>query len=200
MKTIDKTNRLNSRDLISLGIFNAIAVIGYMVVTSVACTTLIGMFVSTAAAFLVIGVVYMLMAVKMKKRGMFIICGILMATIGLIVGHIYTSIGSILGGLLAEVIAGKYGSTKRIVAAYMAFTFSDFVGTFLPTFLLGAKYLASRGAKFGMTAEVIEPYVGYFSGLGFAILSVVNLLCAFLGALIGIGILKKHFKKAGLIG
>jgi hypothetical protein len=59
--------------------------------------------------------------------------------------------------------------------------------------------LTTKGAKFGMTAEVMKSYAAYFGGLGFAILSVVNLLCAFFGALIGIRILKKHFKKAGLI-
>ena len=199
MKTVDITNKLTSRDLISLGIFNAIAIIGYSVVASIACTTVIGMLVSTAAAFLVIGVVYMLMAVKVKKRGVFIICGALMAIFGLVGGQIYHVIASIVGGLLAELIAGKYGNIKRIVVAYVTFALGDFTGVFLPTFLLGAEYFVSRGAKLGMTAEALDLCMGYFTGPVFAILAVVNLIFAFLGALIGIGILKKHFKKAGLI-
>jgi energy-coupling factor transport system substrate-specific component len=200
MKPVDKTNRLTSRDLISLGIFNAIAVIGYMVVAAAACSTVIGLFVATAAAFLVIGVVYMLMAVKVKKRGVFIICGALLAIVGLTRGRVDHAAASILGGFLAELIAGKYGSAQKIVAAYMALAFFDFVGTYSSSFLLGVDYFTAKGAKFGMTAEVMKPYAAYFGGLGFAILSVVNLLCAFFGALIGIRILKKHFKKAGLIG
>ncbi|MDD3394990.1 MAG: MptD family putative ECF transporter S component [Anaerotignum sp.] len=199
MKTIDKTNKLTSRDLISLGIFNAIAIIGYMVIGSIACLTIIGMFVSTAADFLILGVVYMLMAMKVKKRGVFIICGILLAIVGLTFGRIDHAVACVIGGFLAELIAGKYGNIKRIVIAYVTLAYFDFVGTYLSSFILGVDYFTSVGEKFGMTAEVMEPYATYFGGLGFAILSVVNLICAFLGALIGIGILKKHFKKAGLI-
>lgn len=200
MKNIKNPNKLTSRDLITLGIFNAIAIIGYMVIASIACSTIIGMFVSTAADFLILGVVYMLMAVKVKKRGVFIICGVLLAIVGLTLGRIDHAAASVIGGFLAELIAGKYGNIKRIVVAYIALTYLDFVGTYSTSFWLGVDYFTSVGERFGMTAEVMEPYAAYFGGGGFAILSVVNLLCAFLGALIGIVILKKHFKKAGLIG
>jgi energy-coupling factor transport system substrate-specific component len=50
-----------------------------------------------------------------------------------------------------------------------------------------------------MTVEAVKKYIAYFTVPTFMTLVFLNLICAFLGALIGIGILKKHFKKAGLI-
>jgi energy-coupling factor transport system substrate-specific component len=110
-----------------------------------------------------------------------------------------TWLASIIGGLLAESLAGKYANLKRVIGAYVAFAFFDFVGIFLPAFLLGTEYLLAKGAKYGMTVEAVKEYIGYFTVPTFITLAFLNLLCAFLGALLGIGILKKHFKKAGLI-
>ena len=195
-----KKKGLTSRDLIGLGIFNAIAIICYSIVAMIACTTIFGMFVSTAAAFLVVGTVYMLMAVKIKKKGVFLICGVLMGIFGLVGGHIYHAVASLLGGVLAELAAGRYENLKRIVVSYVIFAVFDFCGIFLPSFLLGADYMMSMAAKYGMTPEMLESYLKYYTGPVFAVLLAANIICAFLGAMIGIGFLKKHFQKAGLIG
>lgn len=198
-KDIVKKERLTARDLISLGIFNAIAIVGYMVIASVACMSVIGMFISTAVAFLIVGVVYMLMAVKIKKRGVFIISGVLMAIISITGGHIYHAVGSLIGGILAEIIVGRYERRSRLVCGYAAFALMDYIGIFLPAFVLGADYLASRGTKYGMTAEALSAYMPYVTTPMFLLLAAVNIICAVLGAYIGMKLLKKHFVKAGLL-
>ena len=141
----------------------------------------------------------MLMAVSVKKRGVFLIGGILMAAMGLISGHIYSMIGNLIGGVLAELVAGKYISRKRIYAAYIAFATGGFCGVYIPAFMLGTNYLLSRGGRFGITAEMLQEFSKFFSVPSFLMILGLNAIGALLGAFIGSKILKKHFQKAGLV-
>jgi len=196
-----KTKKLNSRDLINLGIFNAIAIVVYLVVATITCTTIIGLLISTAVAYVFMGTIYMLMAVKIRKKGVFLISGILLMIVSLASGRVYHAIGSAIGGLLAEYFAGKhdYQKLNDITLAYISLTFFDFVGTYLPAFIMGKNYFLEAGAKYGMSAEAISQFMAYFTLPTLIILVVLNIAGAYLGARIGIKILNKHFKKAGLI-
>lgn len=195
----DYRNRLNIRDLVTIGIFNAIAIVCYALTVALSCTTVIGLFFSTAAAFLVLGTIYMLIVVKVRKKGTYLLCGIIMSFVGLIGGRIYTTIGCIAAGIIAEILVGKYNDFKRIAVAYGGYAAVVAMGIYLPGFLMGVNYLLQRGANKGMTAETVQAYAGFFNPQFLGIVLGLNILSALIGALIGRKILNKHFVKAGIV-
>lgn len=201
MHECNKKAELTSRDLISLGIFNAIAIVAYFGVATVAGTTVIGLLVCSAVAFLPMGVVYMLMAVKIKKRGVFLISGAVLAIIGVTSGRIYHAVGCVAGGLLAELLAGKnkYQKSGGIILAYVTLAFVEFLGIYLPFFILGQEYMLSRGGKAIMTPEAVNTFLSYLTAGNFFLIALLNILGAYLGAKLGLKVVNRHFRKAGLM-
>ena len=62
-------NKLNGRDFITIGIFNAIGIVIYMAVAFAMATTVIGGFIASGVSFMVAAtVLIILMAVKVKRR------------------------------------------------------------------------------------------------------------------------------------
>lgn len=195
----ERKKRLNARDLITLGIFNAIAIVCYAVVVALVCTTVMGLFFSTAAAFLVLGTVYMVTVAKVRKRGTYFVCGLIMSVVGLIGGRIFTTVGCIAGGVIAELLVGDYTKVKRIILAYCSYAVAVALGIYLPAFMMGAEYIAKMGAKRGMTLETAQSYMSLYTPTMLAIVIAANIVGALAGALIGRKVLKKHFIKAGLV-
>ena len=189
-----KSKRLNVKDLIVIGILSTVAIACYALAVVISCTTIIGLFFSTAAAFAVMGTIYMLIALKVHKRGTFFICGALMSLIGLFGGRIFTTVGCIVGGLLAELIVGQYKKFSRIAAAYATYAVAVAAGIYMPGFLIGTSYLLSRGEERGMTVETVQLYDHYLIPI-----LLLNAVAALIGAAIGRIILNKHFVKAGMI-
>ncbi|NLG05893.1 MAG: MptD family putative ECF transporter S component [Clostridia bacterium] len=194
-----KSKRMNVKDLIFIGILSTVAIVCYAVAVIISCTTVIGLFFSTAAAFAVMGTIYMLIALKVHKRGTFFLCAALMSLVGVFGGRIFTTVGCIAGGLLAELIAGQYKKFSRIAAAYAGYAVAVAAGIYMPGFLIGTNYLLSRGAERGMTAETIHLYDRYFNMNYLLPILLMNAVTALLGAYIGKLILNKHFVKAGMI-
>ncbi|MDO5574340.1 MAG: MptD family putative ECF transporter S component [bacterium] len=192
-------NRMSVKDLITIGVLNTVAIVCYAVAILIACSTVIGLFFSTAAAFLVMGTVYMLIACKVRKRGTFFICAALMSLVGLIGGRIFTTVGCITGGIIAEFIVGHYKSFRRMVLAYAGYAMAVAAGVYAPAFIIGSSYLLARGAERGMTPEVVAQYDAYFKPQYFFAILVLNVITAIIGACIGRLILHKHFVKAGML-
>lgn len=195
----ERKKRLNARDLIMLGIFNAIAIVCYAVVVALVCTTVMGLFFSTAVAFLVLGTVYMVTVAKVRKRGTYFVCGLIMSVVGLIGGRIFTTVGCIAGGVIAELLVGDYTKVRRIILAYCSYAVAVALGIYLPAFMMGAEYIAKMGAKRGMTLETAQSYMSLYTPTMLAIVIAANIVGALAGALIGRKVLKKHFIKAGLV-
>ena len=195
----ERKKRLNARDLITLGIFNAIAIVCYAVVVALVCTTVMGLFFSTAVAFLVLGTVYMVTVAKVRKRGTYFVCGLIMSVVGLIGGRIFTTVGCIAGGVIAELLVGDYSKVRRVILAYCSYAVAVALGIYLPAFMMGAEYIAKMGAKRGMTLETAQSYMGLYTPTMLAIVIAANIVGALAGALIGRKVLKKHFIKAGLV-
>ena len=195
----ERKKRLNARDLIMLGIFNAIAIVCYAVVVALVCTTVMGLFFSTAVAFLVLGTVYMVTVAKVRKRGTYFVCGLIMSVVGLIGGRIFTTVGCIAGGVIAELLVGDYTKVRRIILAYCSYAVAVALGIYLPAFMMGAEHIAKMGAKRGMTLETAQSYMGLYTPTMLAIVIAANIVGALAGALIGRKVLKKHFIKAGLV-
>jgi len=192
-------NKLNGRDFITIGIFNAIGIVIYMAVAFAMATTVIGGFIASGVSFMIAATVYILMAVKVKKNGVFTISGTLLCLIALSGGHLPHAVFAVIGGIICDLIIGNYESKGRMIIGYGTFALADFLGTVIPVILFGTVSFVERASKWKMSEEQINQAISYFSvpyTIGFGILTFV-LAC--IGASVATKLLKKHFKKAGVI-
>ncbi len=200
-KRNSKTNKLNAKDLINIGIFTAIYIVTYMIVGILAGVTVIGVLGNTIVTSIFTGVIYMLMAVKVKKWGVFFVAGTVMGLLSLTTGNIYGALFTIAGAFLAELVANrrKYGKLIDLMCAFVITTLMHFIGYYLPMFLSAEKYLQKSAERWNLTPDVIAKYMEYINWPIFGVLILLNIAAAFLGAWIGVRILIKHFRKAGFI-
>ncbi len=194
-----KEMKLNVKDMIFLAVLNVVVIISYAIIVALCCSTGIGLFFCTAVAFLLLGSVYMLMVRRCAKKGTYIICGILMGFVGIIGGRIGTTLGCVLGGIVADYVAGNYQRRGRVVLGYIVYALSFALGIYLPGLIFGATYLTSRMAAKGIEGNALLGYIQYFNITVISLVAAFNALCAAVGAIIGNGIVDKHFVKAGIV-
>lgn len=199
---MNRNKSLNIRDFVLMGIFSAIMfalAMFLMMVTGV--TPAIYLFYPAVYA-LVCGPLYMILVVKIAKKGAFVIPSVIVGILLGLMGAQTLLITSIVFGILAELIAssGKYKDFKRIAIAYTVLMIGFYVGDIAPIYVFTNWYIkqATGGvAGADMTylnslIVVAQSYLGIASAFA-------CLVAAPIGAKIGKGILKKHFEKAGMI-
>ncbi len=193
-----KNNKLQSKDLINIGIFTAI----YFVITAaVTMLSFIPIFYPLTAALvpLVGGVPFMLYLTKIKKFGMILImsliCGILMILTGM--GY-WALLTSAIVGLIAELIikSGNYSSAKKSVFAYGVFSIWT-VGNFFSFYVARDAYLALVTEKFG--PDYASALTAYFPTWSLPVFAVAAFGFGIIGGLIGKSIMKKHFQRGGIV-
>jgi energy-coupling factor transport system substrate-specific component len=192
-------NSMNGRDFITIGIFNAIAIVIYMAIAIALVMTVAGGFIASGVAFAAAAPVYLLMGVKIKKRGVFTISGILLGLIALAGGHIPHALFAVLGGFICDLIIGKYDSRNRIVIGFGVFALADYIGTVLPVILFGTAVFLKRAEKWNMSKEQIDFALEYLTGPWTIAFGIITFALGCVGAYIATKILKKHFEKAGVI-
>ena len=162
-------------------------------------TTVIGGFIASGVSFMVAATVYILMALKVRKNGVFTISGTLLGLIVLSGGHLPHAVFAVIGGIICDLIIGNYESKGRMVLGYGTFALADFLGTVIPVILFGTASFVERALKWKMSEAQINGVLSYFKvswAVGFGLITFV-LAC--IGAFVATRILKKHFEKAGVI-
>ncbi|MBQ9237758.1 MAG: MptD family putative ECF transporter S component [Treponema sp.] len=193
-------NALDGRDFITIGIFNAIGIVVYMAMAFALTTTVVGGFVSSGISLGIAAPVYLLMGMKIRKRGVFILSGILLGLFALAGGHIWHMICAVLGGLICDFVIGNYGSRTKIIFGYGLFALLDYFGTVMPVILFGTKtFIDNATNKWKLSTEQIEKTMPYFTIRWILFFGVITCVAACSGAVVAMQILKKHFKKAGVI-
>lgn len=192
-------NKLNGRDFITIGIFNAIGIVIYMMVAFVLVTTVVGAFIASGIAFMVAAVSYILMGMKVKKRFVFMVSGILLGLIALSAGHLPHAVFAVIGGILADLVIGDYKSKVRLICGYGIFALADFLGTVIPFLLFGTASFIEKAEKWKMSEGQIKKALVYFSIPWTAVFGVLTFLLACIGAYIATKLLKKHFERAGVV-
>ena len=200
-KTTNKADRFNAKDLINIGIFAAIYLVVYTTVGIIVGLTVIGALASNAIASLFTGVIYMLIACKIRKRGAYFITGMAMALLIVTSGNIYGIIGAVIAALVSELIANRnrYRKISDLILAYMAVTTINFISYCLPMYSATQEYMAQAVERWHLNQQAIDAYTKYLNWTTFGVLIVLNIATSFVGAWIGVKILNKHFRKAGLI-
>ncbi|MBU5228219.1 MptD family putative ECF transporter S component [Clostridium senegalense] len=196
-----KTNKLQTKDLVTIGIFTAIYfVITILVMILVAIAPVIWLLYPGILA-VVCGVVYMLLTAKIEKTGPVFIMSTITGIIYLVTGECTWVILAtyVVTGLIAEVIRSSFGykSFKGNLFSYCVFSLG-MIGSPLPLWLFHDSFIQSI-IEMGMDPSYVEKISTMVSGWSFIGMIIVTIICAIIGGFIGKSMLKKHFQKAGIV-
>lgn len=195
MKT---TNKLELKDLITIGLFAAIYFAGYAVITMVAIVPIFVILVPGICALL-LGIPTMLFCAKVPKFGAYTLYGLIIGLLMVLIGMGWWLMACSLAlGFLADLImlSGKYKSFARTLIGYVLFGFWS-LPVCLPIWLSTEEYAARLAKGYGESygAQVASLATGWAAVLMVAVIIVGSVA----GTLIGKRVLKKHFVKAGIV-
>ena len=197
-----KRNGLTIPELISIGVFTALYFVLVTIATFASAVLVPGFsnILLPGAAALISGCVYMLMAAKAPHFGAITIMGTVIGLFLFVSGHFAVSFlialaCSVAADLIAK--AGSYKSRRSILLSYIVFSFG-LTGPVLPLWLMRDAYVASLQAK-GKDAAYIDSVFAHITSTTLWVCLGTTFVLAILGGLFGQKMMKKHFKKAGII-
>lgn len=195
-------NTLEIKDFVLMGIFSALMfalMMFLMMVTGI--TPAVYLFYPAIFSF-ICAPLYMLLAVKIRKKGTFLIPSVIMGILLGLMGAQTLLITMIVFGIIAEIIVSLdgYKSYKKMVLAYLVLMIGFYAGDIAPIYVFTDWYI--KQATGGVTGtdmsyvnalvDVAKSYLGITSAVALVIASL-------LGTAVGKKILRKHFEKAGMI-
>ena len=193
-----ETKKLNAKDLINVGIYTALYLVVFFIVGALNAIPIlypISLFYLPIAT----GIPFMLFITKVKKPGMVFIMSLILGIFWFLMGYTWLPVASyIIFGLLAELVfkAADYTKFKLITVGYGFFCCGS-LGCQAPMWLMADSYMKSIKDNMGeqyatQLAKYMPSWMG-IAGLGLAFIG------AIIGAFLGRKMLKKHFKRAGIV-
>ncbi len=190
--------KINTKDLINIGIFTALYFVVCMVVAFIGFIPIL-MLVMPAACALVGAIPFMLFLTRVKKFGMITIMGIILGLITVLMGRPFPALLFGIGaGLLADLFlkSSNYSSASKAVVGCAIFSLW-ILGMALPMFFgYHDAYMESLRSGYG------DAYVATLSAITPDWMFFVNVVSIFVaglaGGFVGSKVLKKHFVKAGM--
>lgn len=188
MKTAT-TNKLKIKDIITVVLLSLINVVIFFA-SSLLYATPITIILMPVFFALLEGVVYFIIGTKVKKPGAILIYSIVRAIMG---GYLPYIILFILSGVIAELILWKtsYGNGKALTVSYIINqVFAAFGSTIIP-YAIAAKAMADQAVSDGRQDNILAASEILQSWWSVALVAGV-IVAAFIGAMIGRRIVKKH--------
>lgn len=190
--------KLVVKDLISIGVASAIYFVVFIAISMLGMIPIMSL-LTPAIAGLILALPFMLLVLRTAKFGAVSLMGLVGGLIFFAMGQgIHLLITLIVLGLLADLIlyGSKYKSRTAVVVAYIVFNIWQIV-TLLPMWLAVDKAVGELEKAYGAAfATEISSFLTTPGLIGFVI---VSLLGSFLGALLGLRIMRKHFARANMI-
>ncbi|MCR4792993.1 MAG: MptD family putative ECF transporter S component [Lachnospiraceae bacterium] len=197
-----KNNKLVGKDLILTGALTAVMFVIYMAVSIV--MSLAGPVTNVfypAAVSLVNGIVMMLLLAKVPKFGALSIAGVIQGLLTFLVGAFWTvGAGLIVGALFADLLFIGLGeiSTKKMITAYAVFSGIFTFGAISPMKIFREAYMDLTLSN-GISQEYVDGLIKMTEWPMLTVIIITGFVCGFIGGIIGLNVLKKHFVKAGLV-
>lgn len=196
-----QSGTLTVKDLVLVGVLGAVAFAICMVISM-----LCGLSPVTNAFYPILaaipnGIVYMLMLAKVPKRGVFTIAGIVYGLLLLLVGCFwFVSLCMVAAAVVADfaILGSHPRNPKRMIAGY-ALTVAGQSFGYSGSIVLMRDTFNEVMIRNGIPDAYRESLNAVISDPMLAVMVVLALAAAVLGALIGRKVLKKHFVKAGLV-
>ena len=198
MQTVNKKG-LTVKDLVTVGIFSALFLVFALIGGIFFAPNPVLTFYMPVGSALLCGPVYLLMMAKVHKRGAASILGALLCLVWFLTGmHWAMALGYLVMGIIADAVAGagQYKSRRMNALSYILLSLGG-TGSYLVFFADPdgwARTMLSNGTE--------QSYIDTMRSTGTLWIMVVMLagtvIAAAVSALIGGGMLKKQFEKAGL--
>lgn len=193
-----ENKKLEIKDLVTIGVFAVIYLVGMFAVGMMGVVPILFLIYPTVLG-IVMGIVTMLFMAKVKKPWALVIFGMISPLVMLLGGHtIIVIINSIIFVSIAEYIrrSGDFVSKKKNVIANGVFNMW-ICGSLMQMLLAKDKYMQMTRPMMGDAyANALEKLITY-----------PNMILVYIGAfvggiivgLLGYKLLKKHFVKAGIV-
>lgn len=191
--------KLQAKDFITVGVFTAIL---FVICFAVAMLGFIPIFIPLLSVLvpLISGIPFMLYTTKAQKFGMTTIMGILIGLINLMLGHgIWAIVLGPCAGLMADLImkSGNYHSMKKNVLSCGVF-FVWIIGNYIPIVVSRAQY-HEQLVTGGYGTEYADALMKLVPDWSLIPLTIAAIVFGVLGGLLGKAMLKKHFRRAGIV-
>lgn len=190
-------NKLNTKDLITTGIFSAIYIVIYFICGMIGFIPIFLVFLPLICP-IVTGIPFMLFLTKVKKFGMVTIMGIIIGLVFFLTGHTFVPIiTATVFGFAADLIlrAGNYQSFKNSALGYGVFSLL-ITGAMIPIFVMRDSYYEHLVS--GMGAEYANAIMALTPDWMFLVMISLAFIAGVIGAFLGKKVLKKHFERAGI--
>lgn len=189
----------SARDLITVGVFAALYTVVVFAFNFLGFLNPITMVLGLLLGLVAGGVPFMLFLTRVHRPGMIVLLAVLFGAVLLLTGHPIVAIGWLLAlAVVAEVIMwlGRYRSRVAAVAAYTVFAMWA-AGQLFPLFYDRAGFLQGAGMQ-EMSADYVDSLDRLLSTPVLIGVELATVLFGLLGALLGVRLLDKHFRRAGL--
>lgn len=200
MMNDEQNKKLAVKDLIALGVLNAVFIVIFSIVGMILGMFPVTYLVMPALVAIPLGVVFMLLVAKVAKRGAFLVSGILQGIVFLLLGIYWPLITAIIIAALAGeiLVQGEYQNFKRIASGYMLLILGYAFGSFSPMVFFADSYRTMAVGR-GYDEGYINQLITLLNGPVLAAILAVSAAGALAGAYFGRKVLKKHFIKAGIV-
>lgn len=195
-----KSERLNSKDYITLGIYSAISFVIMLIagITNLSPYTYL-LYPVTYALFN--GVIYLYIVTKIPKKGAIVLMNIVPILYLAFTGMqgIISALSILIFAVIAEIIVGNNRTDRRkILVSYLVFTAWASCGGEYRFFLFPEGYFA-EALKSGLDPAYVDALRGFVDFRWWIGTILATIIASFLGVKLGEVIVKKHLKKAGVL-
>ncbi|WP_223167176.1 MptD family putative ECF transporter S component [Nonomuraea sp. SYSU D8015] len=191
--------RMTPKDLINIGVFGALYLVMVYAITMLGFINPAVMLVSLVASIVAGAIPFMLFLTRVRHAGMVTIFAIVTSGILALTGHPPISFAiTIVCALAAEamLLAGGYRSSRMSVLAYAVYS-AWYVGPMMPIFYARDDYFSSPAMR-QMGPDYTAQMEAVLSPAVLIAFDVSTVVFGLLGGLLGLRLLRKHFRRAGL--
>lgn len=191
-------NGFKVKDLVNAGLFSALILMAIWIAAMIGYIPILMPIIPFLCA-LVSGPVFMLYSTRINKFGMVLILGIVIGLAFTASGHgIHVTLGVPLLSLASEYILRK-GGYQSINHARWAYTVFGLVGAInmLPLYFSRQAYY-DQILRMGYGTDYADRLFSVLPSWSLLPIAILGMIGAYIGCSLGIRLLDKHFKKAGM--
>ncbi|MGL5424951.1 MptD family putative ECF transporter S component [Serratia fonticola] len=187
-------------ELITLGIFSVMIITINMAINMLAVLSPFLIPITKSLSGMMAGIPFMLYLARVKQKGLISLMAMVLATVMVLAGdYVLTLVSALIAGGIADIICSAARKNQRralMVLGYGIFNLWS-VGGLLPLLFMRQKMESQVAEQLGQ--EYAHSFSSFFSAPVIGWLLAGIFVSGLLGAVIGLGVLNKHFVRSGLV-
>lgn len=192
---------MKSRDYISLGIYTVLFLVITMAVIFASAMSVFAYPFGIAIAAIPGAIIYILMRLKVQKKGSVLLSGLVIGAIEFLIGAGWPVALSIcIGAIIAEIItsAGDYKKFLQTSIGYGLFMTCFAIGTYGPIVYM-KEFIEKQTSSNSLNQDFMMSLEKFLNPKLLVVIVVVTFLLSIIGCFFAKKVLNKKLKKAGII-